>query len=111
MTKHYHAGWDHFTPDPGTEEKMFCEVCKTEMDVERNVEGPTSWAESVGGRKHKHDSFSCPFAQEDWHNQARILMERIEKESSRTISSLLQAEVNEVLLNKKTTKDRPWEYL
>lgn len=103
--KHYHAGWDHFTPEVGTQDKMYCRVCKTAMQVQRNVNGPTSWAESMGKGKHFHDSFSCSFAQEDWHNQARILLERIEAESSQTIAELLENEVNQILEKRQITKD------
>jgi hypothetical protein len=110
-TKHYHAGWDHFTPDPGTQEKMFCIVCDAEMDVKRNVNGATSWAESMGRGKHLHDSFSCPNVGKGWHSQVRILKERIEKESSQSIAEILEKELKVVLETKKTTRKRPWEYL
>ena len=107
-TKHFHAGWDHFTPEPGKEKEMFCRVCKEKMDVKRNVNGPTGWTEATGGRKHVHDTFSCPFAQEDWHNQARVLLERIQKETSRTIAKMLKKEVKQVLKERKTTLKRYW---
>lgn len=115
-TKHFHAGWDHFSPDPGDEKQMFCRVCNAEMDVKRNVKGATGWAEAMSiahgkGKGHLHDSFSCPLAQKDWHNQARILKERIEGESSRAIAKLLTEELDEVLKTKKPTRKRPWEYL
>jgi len=110
-TKHFHAGWDHFTPEPGKHDKMFCRVCKSEMTVTRNVNGPTGWAEAIGKGKHLHDTFECPFAQEDWHNQARILKERIEKETCSRIAKLLKKEVKEVLESRKTTLKRGWGYL
>lgn len=111
-TKHFHAGWDHFTPEPGKQKEMFCRVCKEKMDVKRNVNGPTGWAEAMGKGKHAHDSFSCSFAQEDWHNQARCLLERIQKETSRTIAKLLKKEVKHVLETRKTTlKSRYWGYV
>jgi hypothetical protein len=111
MKKSFHAGWDHFTPAPGTKDKMFCRVCKCEMDVKRNVMGPTGWAEAISRKEHAHDTFSCAHAQEYWHNQARILLERIEKESSHTIATILKKEVKEVIKTKKTTRKLPWEYL
>lgn len=109
--KSYHAGWDHFTPDPGDEDKMFCGVCNAEMDVERNVKGATGWAEAISRKGHLHDVFSCPHAHENWHNQARVLKQRIEGESSRTIAELLIKELDEVLETKKPTRKRHWEYL
>lgn len=110
-TKHFHAGWDHFTPDPGKQKEMFCRVCKEKMDVERNVNGPTSWAESMGKGKHAHDVFSCQFAQEDWHNQARVLKQRIKDETSQTIAKMLKKEVKHILKARKTTKKRYWDFI
>jgi hypothetical protein len=107
-TKHFHAGWDHFTPEPGKQKEMFCRVCKEKMDVQRNVNGPTGWAEAMGKGKHAHDTFSCPFAQEDWHNQVRVLLERIQKETSRTIAKMLKKEAKQVLETRKTTLKRCW---
>lgn len=109
--KSYHAGWDHFTPEPGEEDKMYCGVCNSEMDVKRNVKGATGFAEAMSGKGHLHDAFSCPHAQKDWHNQARILKERINGESSDIIAKLLTEELDEVLKTKKPTRKRPWGYL
>jgi hypothetical protein len=111
MTKSYHAGWDHFSPDPGKVKEMFCRVCKAKMDVQRNVNGPTGFAEAMGGGKHLHDSFSCPHAQEDWHNQARVLKQRIKDETSKSIAKILKKELKWVMENKKTTKKRYWKGL
>ena len=102
---------DYFTPDPGEEKEMFCEVCKTGMDVQRNVMGATGFAEAMGRKGHLHDFFQCPFRKTDWHNQARILMQRINKETSNSITEILLIELSEVLEKRKTTKDMPWEYL
>ncbi len=116
-TKNYHAGWDYFSPDPGEYEKMFCRVCNTEMNVKRNVMGPTGWAEAMSvhagsSKGHLHDCFSCPNAGKKWHNQARILKDRIQREASQSIAEILQKEVTFILTFKKTTRKRgSWEYL
>jgi hypothetical protein len=115
-TKRFHSGWDHFTPEPGKKKKMFCRVCKEKMDVKRNVKGATGWAEAMSvahgkSEGHLHDTFSCPLAQEDWHNQARILKERIEKETSRLVAKLLKKELKQVLKTRKPTKKMGWSYL
>jgi len=112
-TKHFHAGWDHFTPEPGKEKEMFCRVCKEKMDVKRGCMGATGWVEAMSvahgkSKGHAHDTFSCPFAQEDWHNQVRVLLERIQKETSRTIAKLLKKEAKQVLKTRKTTLKRYW---
>lgn len=115
-TKRFHSGWDHFTPDPGEEKEMFCRVCSTKMDVKRNVKGATGWAEAMSiahgkGEGHLHDSFSCPLAHEDWHNQARVLKERIQSETSKLIIKLLKKEVKQVLKTRETTIKRYWGFV
>ena len=106
-----HSGWEYFTPEPGKVKEMFCRVCKAKMDVKRNVNGPTGWAEAVGGRKHLHDAFSCPFAQEDWHRQARVLKQRIQDETSKSMTTILKKELKWIFENKKTTKKKYWKGL
>ena len=108
---HYCAGWDHFTPDPGEKDKMFCRVCAAEMDVKRNVNGPTSSIESMGGGKHPHDSFSCPNTKYDWNSQVRTLKARVEKETSQFIADILEQEIEKVLKEKKTTREQHWRYI
>lgn len=56
-------------PLPGTVEFLVCGVCGRQMNVKRNVDGPTSYVESLSGRKHKHDAFVCPCAKEKWHQK------------------------------------------
>lgn len=112
----YHSGWEYFTPDPGEHEKMFCRVCNSEMDVERAVMGPTGFAEAMSvhygkSKGHLHDTFKCPYAHETWHCQARILKQKILDEPSRVITTMLQAEVDEILARRKVTKEGPWEHL
>jgi len=101
----YHAGWDHFSPEPGAIDKMYCRVCNSEMEVERNVNGPTGSIEAMSGGKHLHDSFFCKHTKESWHCQVRVLKQRIEKETSKKLSDLLTEEMNEVLKTRKTTID------
>jgi hypothetical protein len=106
----YHLGWEAFTPAPGTEDKMYCKVCDTEMNVQRNIEGPTSWIGAMTKSKHLHDSFTCGHAEEDWHIQARCLRKRIEEETSKKMSDILTEELNVVLSQKFPTKHANWKY-
>lgn len=63
-------------PNPGTIETAECGVCGAQMNVKRDVLGPTGLAEAMRGEKHKHDSFVCPRIEEDWHKQIyRLKME------------------------------------
>jgi hypothetical protein len=106
----FHSGWDAFSPSPGTVDKMFCKVCEAEMNVQRNVNGPTSSMEAMGQRKHLHDSFTCGHAEEDWHIQARCLRKKIEEEVSQKLTDLLAEELNLVLSQKFPTKHMNWKY-
>ena len=56
-------------PVPGTVETAECGVCGAQMNIRRNVLGPTSSVEAMAGRKHRHDSFVCPRIEEDWHKR------------------------------------------
>lgn len=111
FTEVYQAGTDYFTPPPDLVKVAFCGICNEEMEVKRNVNGPTGWAESVGGMKHLHDTFSCKHRTEDWHCQVRNLKSRITKETSKKITDMLTEEMNEVLKSKKPTKDINWQYI
>jgi hypothetical protein len=108
-TVSYHVGWDYFTPDPGSTDKMFCKVCETEMLVRRNVDKPTAMAEAQTNKTRLHDVFYCKFSSEDWHLQTLALKRRIESETSQAIADLLQEELNEVLKTKQTTRALDWK--
>lgn len=71
------------TPDPATVLRAWCDVCGTEMNVERNRFGPTGFAEAMGKHRHLHDRFLCPHYTEAWHKKIVRLIE--------TITALLDA--------------------
>jgi hypothetical protein len=102
--KHYHSGYDYFTPEPGTQIDMFCKACRDKMDVERNVNGPTSWAESMGKGKHLHDKFICPNSGEDWHDQLIALDKEMRKTSSSQVAALIESEIEEVRRTRVCTR-------
>lgn len=55
--------------EPGIVKRVDCGVCNIQMNVERNVLGATSSVEAMAGKKHRHDRFTCPYVEEDWHKR------------------------------------------
>jgi hypothetical protein len=95
--KHYHAGYDHFTPDPGTWAECHCKACGDLMEVKRGCEGPTSWAMSMCKSKRKYDSFTCKNSGQPWHNKVIALKQEARKTSSTKIAEIINSEVQEIL--------------
>ncbi len=106
----YHKGWDSFSADPGKVKKCVCKVCGEECEVKRNINGPTSWAESVGQLKHLHDFFFCKYVKEDWHMQIRALKHEQEATKSAAIKELLESEIAQIFVTKQTTEGWKEEY-
>lgn len=69
----WHGNGGRCFPAPGKMKSAKCGVCGVDMNVERNILGATSWAESMGGNKHRHDSFRCPNLDKDWHKRIHRL--------------------------------------
>src|SRR5688572_27744985 len=99
----YHKGYDSFSSDPGTVSSGNCLACGVVLDVKRNVDGPTSWAEAVGKKSHLHDSFTCPNAGEDWHTQLIKLMEYRKSLPSRRLRDIIDGEIDELKLTRVST--------
>ena len=100
-----HMGWDIIIADPGTCESKTCPVCNQEMEVERNVKGPTSWAGAMMQREHLHDSFVCKSAGKKWHKQVRKLREEIIATPSAKLATIYKEEIDEILAKKRATKE------
>jgi hypothetical protein len=100
-----HKGWDILITEPGEHESMTCPVCNQEMEVKRNVNGPTSWAGAIMRTEHLHDTFTCKSAGKKWHKQVRHLREAIISTPSGKLASIFQEEINEILHSKRATKE------
>lgn len=85
------------SPDPGTVHGVRCGICETQMTVKRNVLGPTSFAESLGGGKHLHDSFTCPNLKKSWHERVAQLIRRGRETPSERERVLLAEEIAGIL--------------
>ena len=90
-------GVDVFFLEPGTAQEMYCRVCHSKCDVRRDVYGPTGFAMAVGKKKKLHDVFTCPHAQEGWHDQALALKRAIEETPSKSVAALMRQDLAELL--------------
>jgi len=105
MPAHYHAGWDSFSPAPGEKEKMSCHVCGEDMKVNRNMNDPTGYVESIAKRGHPHDSFFCRHAGEAWHNQVLSIKICAEEHPSKSVSDIMLKEADQIIQTREPTKD------
>lgn len=103
-SKPLYAGYEVRTPDPGEHESMTCSTCGDAMDVERDVEGATGFAEAMAGRKHKYDRFTCPNAGTDWHVQVIKLMQEADRTASASVEKVIREEIVTVLGTRVATK-------
>jgi len=96
-----------YTPDCGEVkegEVVACGVCGATMIEERNVNGPRSWAQAMGGGKSPHDVFECPHQEEQWHKQVVGLRREAGNSISKKLADIMLEEAEEILSSKKATK-------
>ena len=94
----------YFTPDLGTVKNANCGICGKQMNVKRNVLGPTGWAEAMAKRKHRYDSFTCPYYEKDWHKKIINLINEARNTSSSNIIKIIEKEIYKILRTKKVPK-------
>ena len=92
-----HKGYDYFIPNSDTVSEMECKVCGTVCDVERGVVGPRSYAAAMAKAYVKHDSFTCPHSEEDWHEKALALLQDIEECNSPSIKKIMEDDLKEMV--------------
>lgn len=83
---------------------LACRTCGETMNVKRNVNGPTGFAEAMSHAKHLHDAHSCPFRDEMWHKQVHKLHEEATRCSSKRLADIMEGEAQEILTTRKETK-------
>ena len=96
------AGWETWDTEPGIIETWRCRVCDEDTHVTRNLNGPTSLAESLAGMKHLHDRFTCPHVDKDWHEQVLHLKKEQEKTKSPSLKKILEEDIRKILYTRKT---------
>jgi hypothetical protein len=99
-----HGFIDKATPDPGEYMSINCGVCGTDMDVKRNVVGPTTMTEAMSKRSHSHDVFWCPLMEEGWHIQAKKLQQLARETPSKIIEDALMDEASCIISSRSATK-------
>lgn len=90
--------------DAGKYDKLYCQICNTEMDVDRAAPSSHSYAGAVRGTNRVHDSFRCPNSNVDWHIQAFRLFGEARKTASKKLETMLREEANEILKTRVATK-------
>ncbi len=90
-------GYDCFIADTDSEHAVQCRVCGTTCDVERNVNGPTSFTSALAKSARLHDLHRCPHANTVWHEQALNLVLEIEKTPSKSIAQIMRRDLEELL--------------
>jgi hypothetical protein len=96
-----HSGYDLFFSEPGaTTDERHCRICRTACTVTRNLLGPTSFAEAMSHKNHLHDRFQCPHSEEEWHEQALLLVQEIERTPSKRLADLMRLDLQDLLQEK-----------
>lgn len=100
------SGVDIFFVDPGKLEgqRIGCGVCSSDMNVEKNVVTARSWAGAISKQKKPSDIFTCPHRDEDWHKQAKSLIEEMKKTPSPGLAAILERDLEKVLSSRSETK-------
>ncbi len=83
----------YISTKPGEVEHARCPVCGQEAFIERDVLGPTGFAEAIAGGQHLHDRVICPSEGALWHGQARLLKEESRSTASPRLRELILSEV------------------
>ena len=97
-------GWDIFFEEPGECESKECRVCQALMEVRRNEKVANSMLAMLVGFEKEQDVFVCPYAMEDWHEQATKLMMLAHEMPSKRIEAILLDEASMILVTREATK-------
>ena len=110
-----------YTPDSGThahDEDVLCGCCESPMEVKFDCFGARGSVntmhihqlerdkrqEEADKLKSHYDYYSCPFKEEDWHEQATNLFQEAKKTASAKLADALIIEVVDIIATKHCTK-------
>src|SRR6056297_474185 len=91
---------------PDVKEEMHCKVCGSKCEAGKGIEGHVSIATSMAGIKVKHDQFTCPHYDEEWHYKAYKLLKELEETESKRISELIRQDLDEILKENMNTESK-----
>lgn len=92
-----------YTPDPGTvDHDVFCGVCGTKTEVTRNVYGPRTYVQAMGGGAEYFDMFLCPHSQDSWHLDAVELRKAADNCVGQWYKGMNYAEADRLIQNAGT---------
>lgn len=92
-----YKGYNSFTTSPDSVDEMICKVCGSVCDVERGVIGPTSWAGAMAKCKTPHDSFSCPYNDEEWHSEILGIVMELDNTCSPSLRKIIQKDIDKMV--------------
>ena len=96
----YSRVWKHYNSfhrQVDAVDEMLCNVCGTVCDVRRGVEGATGFASAMAGKKTKHDYFSCPHNDEQWHWEALAMAQELGDTVSPSLRAIIQQDIDDAV--------------
>jgi len=102
-------GYDIFFTNVDEKDKMKCKVCKSDCIAKRKIIGATCFAEAVGGGKHEHDYFKCPYSEKPWHQQALNIVRDIENLSSPSVKKIMEKDLKKIIKKGLEKKEKNYE--
>lgn len=89
---------------PNTVDSATCRVCSAECCIERGIDGPTCWAQAIGGTTTVHDWIYCPHWKEDWHDEALTLKLRLDEEPSARLRKVIALDLADAVRRGRHTE-------
>lgn len=92
-------GYNSFSTELNAVDEMKCKVCDCLCDVNRGVVGPTSFAMAMAKSKTPHDSFTCPYSDDDWHILALNMSLERDESYSPALKRIIQSDIDSIVFS------------